>query len=59
MTVRTIRCRSLAPSRRARAPRLGGDVEARHLDVVLLTSLAGSAILAIAILVARGLASVG
>jgi hypothetical protein len=59
MTVQTIRSRSLAPSRRARSPRLGGAAEPRHLDVVLLASLAVSTVLALAIVVARGLAALG
>lgn len=59
MSVQLLRTRSFAPSRRARAPRLGGAGEARHLDFVLLATLAVSAVTAVAILVARGFAAVG
>lgn len=49
MPVRTVRCRELASSRRTRAPRLGGDREPRHLDLVLIALVAVSATLALAI----------
>lgn len=59
MSIQTIRVRSLTPARRARATRLGGEGEIHHLDLLLLTTLAVSAMLAVTILVARSLAAVG
>jgi hypothetical protein len=50
--------RGLAPSRRVRAPRLGGGAEPRHLDLVLVATLVVSAVTATAILIARALAAV-
>lgn len=57
MSVHSVRARTFAPSRRARAPRLGGAGEPRHLDLVLLATLAASAATAVLILVVRGLAT--
>lgn len=59
MTSHILRPQGLSPSRRARAPRLGGAGEMRHLDLVLVATLAVSALIAAAMLVARGLGAVG